>query len=130
MAKGFALIALMVLAVSCSKGNTGQSDADGTPIVESFPIQNTKFKNCNFHLAAPTYSVNAAIAPNVISCDEGVAKTVQLLSSAKLPVGLSFNLATLSLIGTPIEKVANAPFDFYIENEAGYVILHLNLTVK
>jgi PBP1b-binding outer membrane lipoprotein LpoB len=131
MLKRIALLAFTALALcSCSKNKIDQAETLGTPTVESFPIENTKFKNCNFHDQAPSYTVNSAIAPNVISCDEGVAKTVTLLSAAKLPIGLAFDMSKLALTGTPTEKVTDAPYDFYIENEAGYLILHLNLTVK
>ena len=131
MAKGIAILIVAVLALTaCSKSNSDQAANPLAPTVESFPIGNTEFKNCHFHIPAPTYSANATIAPNYISCDEGVAKSVQLLSAATLPAGMTFDLGTLSLVGTPTEKVTAAPYDFYIENEAGYLILHLTLTVN
>ena len=130
MAKGIALLLATLLLQACSKSNSDQPVGAQIPTVESFPIANTQFKNCTFKEQTPTYSANAAITPNYISCDEGVAKAVQLLSGAKLPAGLRFDLGTLSLVGTPTEKVTAAPFDFYIENEAGYLILHMAITVK
>lgn len=113
----------------CSK-TPDQAPNPTEPVVESFPAQNAKFKNCHFKVAFPVYSLNSAIAPNPIQCDEGVAKTVQLLSANALPAGLMFSTASLSLVGTPTEKTAIAPYNFYLENEAGYVIIQLNLTVK
>jgi hypothetical protein len=134
MAKGIAWLKLATLATltlsACSQSNTDQSSAPSTPIVVSYPISNSKFKNCRFQNLNPTYSVNAQITPNPIDCDEGVATSVQLLSTTALPTGLTFSTATLSLVGTPSEKVSNAPYQFYVENEAGYVILTLNLTVN
>ena len=131
MAKGFALLILTSLALAaCSQKNPDGPVSNLGPTVESFPIENTQFKNCHFHDQTPSYSVNTAITPNYISCDEGVAKSVQLLSATALPAGLSFDMGTLSLVGTATEKITNAAFDFYIENEAGYLILHLVLTVK
>jgi hypothetical protein len=133
MAKGIAILALALTGLaltSCSKKAPDQSTAYSPPVAEGYAVENTKFKNCHFKVAAPTYSVNAAIAPNAIQCDEGVAKKVEVLSTSALPAGLTFSMGTLSLVGTPTEKVTNAPFDFYIENEAGYLILHMALTVK
>jgi PBP1b-binding outer membrane lipoprotein LpoB len=131
MAKGIALLILAAFTLAgCSKASTDTPVSNLGTTVESFPIENTEFKNCNFHVTAPSYALNSAITPNYISCDEGVAKSVQLLSATALPNGLSFDLGTLSLVGTPTTAIAATPYDFYIENEAGYLILRLNLTVK
>jgi hypothetical protein len=125
----FFFMGLASLVSACSK-SPDQAPNVAAPVVESFPAQNAKFKNCHFKVAFPVYSLNSAIAPNPIQCDEGVAKTVQLLGANVLPAGVTFSTASLSLVGTPTEKTAIAPYNFYLENEAGYVILQLNLTVK
>jgi hypothetical protein len=36
----------------------------------------------------------------------------------------------IALIGTPAEKVSNGNYSFYLENEAGYIVLKMALTVK
>ena len=137
MAKEKTLILLLILSaalLSCSQTNSNPPASNPAPapppVVESYALENTAFKNCHFADIAPSYSLNVPITPNKIQCDEGVAKKVELLTPAILPSGLSFSLATLSLVGTPSEKANKVPFDFYIENESGYSILHLTLTVK
>jgi hypothetical protein len=131
MTKGSALIlTTLILLTSCSKSTPIVDQGSGTPVVESFPIANTKFQNCRFQTAAPTYGVNSTITPNPIVCDAGVAKAVQLISTTPLPQGIIFSSDTLSLVGTPTVAMASTIFDFYIENESGYVILPLTITVK
>ncbi len=139
MAKGFAhsrkafLGALFMGALglqACSKDKDTGPAANQGPDVEKFPIAATQFKNCHFKDTSPTYTLNGVIPPNPIECDEGVAKKVELLTTNPLPNGLRFSMDQLSLTGTAGEKIASAPYQFYIENEAGYVILNLNLTVK
>jgi hypothetical protein len=131
MTKGSALIlTTFILLTSCSKSTPITDQSSGTPLVESFPIANTKFQNCRFQTPAPTYGVNSTITPNPIVCDAGVAKMVKLISTTSLPQGLVFSSDTLSLVGTPTVATKSTVFDFYIENEAGYVILPLTITVK
>lgn len=115
---------------ACSKPNAEQPNGTQTPIPDSFPISNTKFKNCRFQVPNPVYTYGSSIVPNPILCDEGVARSVSLLSANPLPSGLSFSMAQLSLVGTASEKMTSAPYDFYIENEAGYAILKMQITVK
>ncbi len=136
MAKGFevvrSILALFfcLAALSCSKPNSENSRGNQIPIPDSFPLANSKLKNCRFEVENPTYSYGAAIVPNRILCDEGVARAVSLLSPTPLPAGLSFSLAELALVGTASEKMTSAPYQFYIENEAGYLILKMRITVK
>jgi hypothetical protein len=116
---------------SCSKEKAA-SDPTNTPLgVETFPIANSALKNCRFQVSNPTYTQGSTIPQNPIICDEGVARSVQILGpNATLPAGIQFSNAQLSLVGTPTEKVSNAQYQFYLENEAGYVILKMNLTVN
>ncbi|MBU6153825.1 MAG: hypothetical protein KGP28_05940 [Bdellovibrionales bacterium] len=135
MAKAFFLRPAMVFlfclgALSCSKPNQETSTGGQTPIPDSFPIANSKLKNCRFEVENPTYTYGSAITPNRILCDEGVARAVSLLSQTPLPAGLSFSQAELALVGTASEKVTAAAYQFYIENEAGYLILKMRITVK
>ena len=130
MAKGFAryfcslfLFFVSVGLTSCSKKNAADTPRGQIPIVDSFPISSSKFKNCRFQNENPTYTYGSAIPPNPILCDEGVARSVSLLTPTPLPAGLSFSMAELSLVGTASEKLTAAPYQFYIENEAGYLIL-------
>ena len=123
------MTALLMLS-SCSKSNPNSDQSTVAPFVESFPIENTKLTHCRFQTATATYSVNSAITPNPIICDEGVARAVQLISTAPLPQGLMFSTDTLSLVGTPTAKASSAAFNFYIANEAGYVILPITLSVQ
>lgn len=142
MAKGFALpplqsfrisslfLAGLFVLIACSKNSPTASLPAPVPEVETFPIQNTQLKNCHFKDRSPVYSYNTPIAPNPIQCDEGVAKKVELLSTSPLPNGIQFSMNDLSLVGTANEKIASAPYEFYIENEAGYQILKVQLTVR
>ena len=138
MAKGFAAIKLnsvfliaflLISATGCAKA-TSQDPTYLTPDPETYPIENAQFKNCHFKDPKPVYTLNSKINPNPILCDEGVATKVEMLSINTLPTGLQFSMDSLSLIGTATQKVAPTTYQFYIENEAGYLILNLNLTVK
>lgn len=100
------------------------------PQVEVFPISTGELKNCRFQNQNPVYSFGAAIPPNPVVCDSGVATSVQLLSPSPLPTGLSFAMNQLSLAGTANEKVSKAPYQFYIENSSGYQILKIQITVQ
>jgi hypothetical protein len=128
MALGFATLGL--LATACSKQQANDTGGTGTPMVETFPISNSKLTNCHFQVAAPTYSVGSAITPNPIQCDQGVPTNVQVLNVAPLPTGLLFSMDQLSLTGTSAQKLSQTPYQFYLENEAGYVIITMQLTVN
>ena len=142
MAKGFAssslifishtlaLLLAFIALNACSKTPSKASLALEKPSVESYPIANTQLRNCHFKDQAPVYGYNTPISPNPIQCDEGVAKKVELLSNTPLPNGILFSMNELSLVGTANQLVASAPYEFYIENEAGYQILKLQLTVR
>ena len=135
MAKNTYLRPLLVFlicsaAMSCSKPGKESPAGGQVPIPDTFPIANSKFKNCRFENENPEYSYGTRIAPNRILCDEGVARAVSLLSPNPLPAGLSFSLAELALVGTASEKRTAAPYQFYMENEAGYLILKMRITVK
>ena len=87
-------------------------------------------KNCHFQDPNPTYTFGTAIAPNTIYCDDGVPNLVNLLTPNPLPNGLQFTMGQLALTGTPSEKVTNAPYDYYLENQSGYVRIKITITVK
>ena len=137
MAKGFAkpiqsllFLALLGVSLSCSKQKSSSTPGFQPSLGETFPVSSTVLKNCHFQEAKPIYVAGQSITANPILCDEGVARSVTLLTPAALPTGLSFSMAQLSLIGTPTEKTVSAPYEFYIENEAGYAILKMQMTVK
>jgi hypothetical protein len=136
MANGFALkpsfliLTLAIALSSCAKKDNEQTQGGRIEGVETFPIENTKLKNCKFKIPTPSYAFNASIEANPIICEEGVAKKVQLLTPNKLPNGLRFAPEQLSLTGSANERVVNAPYEFYLENEAGYTIVKILLTVK
>jgi hypothetical protein len=124
------LFLFTLLLSACSKQN-GASDAVTTGIFpQTFPISSTVLMNCRFKNPTPIYTVGSPITPNSILCDEGVATSVSLLNATPLPSGLSFSMPQLSLIGTPTQKIPQTLFQFYIENESGYVILKMQMTVK
>jgi len=133
-ANGFALPTILLLSlislVSCSK----QAAKEVKPVVvgdsESYPIQNSKLKNCHFKFPTPSYSFGATIEPNLILCEEGVPKKVEVLTPAPLPSGIQFSPNTLSLNGTANERVVQAPYDFYLENESGYVIIKIQISIQ
>ncbi len=70
------------------------------------------------------------IQPNKIVCEAGVPKKVTLLSATPLPSGLQFSSSEQSLIGTANEKVIQAPYEFYLENDAGYTRIRLMITIQ
>jgi len=138
MAKGFALastLTVSTLVALLSLSACSQKDSNRTPgsqniTPEPLPISNSKLTNCHFKDAHPVYSFQSTIAPNPISCDNGVPRKVELLTPTPLPGGLQFAMNQLSLTGSPSEKVTSAPYQFYLENEAGYVIIPIQITVK
>ena len=131
MAKGFALLFSALIAFSaCSKKDAAREPSGKPTVSETFPIENSKLTNCHFKNQNPTYSFQSTIEPNPISCDDGVPRKVELLTPTPLPNGLQFAANQLSLVGTAGEKVVGAPYEFYLENEAGYAIIKLHITVK
>ena len=133
IAKGFAralLIAGFVLMSSCSKQKNTDPSVSQTPTVETFPISTGELRGCHFQNRTVIYSFGGTIAPNPIVCDQGVATSVQLLSPTPLPTGLQFNLGQLSLTGSANQKIAATSYQFYVENESGYLILPITITVQ
>ena len=137
MAKGFAkpiqsllFIVLMAITLSCSKQKSAGSTGFQPSLGETFPVSSSVLKNCHFQETQPIYFSGQSITANPILCEEGVARSVTLLTPAALPTGLAFSMSQLSLTGTPTEKSLSAPYEFYIENEAGYAILKMQITVK
>jgi hypothetical protein len=138
MAKGFAmhtrfviLAGLLLLNPGCSKSNDQLEPFDGqdsTP--QSFPLSAALLKNCRFETPNPTYTYGQPIRPNPVICDEGAVRSVSVLNANPLPSGLSFSSGQMSLVGTASERTAATPYQFYLENEAGYAILKMQLTVK
>ena len=124
-----ALLGFTVCFSSCSKQAPAPA-ANGTPTVETDAVSAPAMKNCQFKNQKPVYAFNSTIQPNPIVCDDGFPRTVQVLSPSPLPAGLSFNAPTLSLVGTATEKMAQGPYKFYLENEAGYTIINLTITVQ
>src|SRR5450759_3763765 len=88
-ANGFALKSVLVLILivlaSCSKQASKDRSLTVIGDSESYPIGNSKLKNCHFKFPTPTYTFGATIEPNLIQCDEGVATMVQILTPAPLP---------------------------------------------
>jgi len=138
MAKGFARLTLYISAgsllaaslFSCSKAKDAPHASSTLPTAETFPISNSELKNCHFKDQNPTYTFGQTIPQNPIQCDQGVPRSVQILNPNPLPNGIQFSMNQLSLVGTANERVASAPYRFYIENESGYLILKMLLTVK
>jgi hypothetical protein len=125
----FLLASLALLSTGCSKDAT--TAATVTPqSVETFPLENTVLTGCDFQTPNPTYAFNSTIAPNPIVCKAGVARTVTLISPGLLPSGLKFDPTQLSLVGVANEKMVAVPYTYYVENEAGYIILKLTITIK
>ncbi len=81
-------------------------------------------------MTQPSYTVGQTITANRILCDEGVATKIEVLTPTPLPKGLTLDLASRSLIGKPEERVIQAPYQIYLENEAGYLVISLTLTVR
>jgi hypothetical protein len=125
-----ALVIGLVFLASCSKQASKDRKTNVQVDSESYPIENSKLKNCHFKVQAPTYTFGATIEPNIIQCDEGVPKKIEILTPAPLPSGIQFSQNTLSLIGTANERVVQAPYDFYLENESGYVIIKIQISIQ
>lgn len=133
-AKGIAfksalVLGLLVLA-SCSKEATKDRKTNANIDSESYPIENAKLTNCRFKFATPSYTFGSTIEQNIILCDEGVPRKVEILTPAPLPSGIQFSHNTLSLIGTANERVVQAPYDFYLENESGYTIIKIQISIQ
>ncbi len=126
----FTLILSLLVLSSCTKEASKDGKTAITNGSESYPIENSKLKNCRFKNTAPSYTFGSTIEPNIIQCDEGVPKKVELLTVAPLPSGIQFSQNTLSLVGTANERVIQAPYDFYLENEAGYVIIKIQISIQ
>ena len=120
----------MLFFASCTKQASKDRNSATPGDSESYPIGNTKLKNCHFKFQAPSYAFGATIEPNLIMCDEGVPTKVEVLTPALLPSGIQFSPNTLSLIGTANERVVQAPYDFYLENESGYVIIKIQISIQ
>lgn len=123
-------LAAASLLGACSKSKDEGAKNGHVPEVEVFPITNAKLTNCRFATTSPVYAFNSKITPNVIRCDEGVPKRVEVLTQNPLPQGLSLDPSQLALVGTAKEKVSKAPYVIYLENETGYVKISLNITVQ
>ena len=123
-----ALTALMVS--SCSKENLNAKKIIQSGDAESIPIENSKLVNCRFQNPTPSYRFGTSIDPNVIICDEGVAKKVEQLTPSPLPSGIQLSNETLSLSGTANERVIQAPYEFYLENESGYMIIKIQISIQ
>ncbi len=130
MIRGLCAMLVLVSLNACSRAKDELTGGNPFPAVQTFPIEASKLKNCRFQTANPVYSQGQRITDNRISCDEGVPRSVQLLGPTPLPTGLQFSMDKIALIGTPGEKITNGNYSFYLENEAGYVILKMALTVK
>jgi hypothetical protein len=127
----FAFILFLALGISsCSKDKDSSAGDTPIPNVEAFPITAEKLSSCHFQNPSPTYTYQAPITANPILCKDGVPKKVELLTPTLLPSGLQFSMDNLSLTGVANEKTAQTPYQYYVENEAGYMIINLNVTVK
>ena len=122
----------LVGLIGCSKQEAEQTVAKKPPvsIPESQAINNTKMRNCRFQNSPVEYTYGQSIPMNPIVCDEGVAVKITQLSPNLLPSGIIFSSADRALVGTANEKVIGAQYEFYLENEAGYVRVPLRLTVR
>lgn len=126
----FVFVLSLVGLISCTKENTNARKGNTALESESFPIENLKLKNCHFKFPTANYVFGATITPNIIQCEEGVPKKVEQLTPAKLPDGIHFDAGQLSLVGTANERVIQAPYDFYLENESGYVIIKIQISIQ
>ena len=116
---------------ACTPNNSTPPAPTSVPTVDTSAVSAPALVNCHFQTQKATYSFNTTIKPNPITCDNGgVPRTVQVLSPAPLPPGLEFDATKLALVGTATEKQALSPYKFYLENEAGYVIINLQITVQ
>ena len=129
MMKAVLILSLLFFA-SCTK----QASTAGNRVIpgdsESYPIGNSKLKNCHFKFQTPSYTFGSTIEPNIIMCEEGIPTAVTVLTPALLPSGIQFSMSTLSLTGTANERVVQAPYDFYLENESGYVIIKIQISIQ
>jgi hypothetical protein len=125
-----AVALLAVLSVSCSKAKNAPNPNGDVPVVETFPITNTLLKGCRFAVSPAQYTFEAKIEPNVIQCEEGVPKKIEVLSQSPLPMGLRLDPSQLALVGTPRERILGGNYLVYLENEAGYVRIPLQITVR
>jgi hypothetical protein len=131
MAKGFAVVFMLLVTLSACSKKSSERDPNGQITVpEGYPLSSSKLENCRFKDPAPTYSFNSTIELNAIQCDDGVPRTVQVLTPNGLPNGLEFTYSPLGLHGTAKERVVAAPYEFYLENEAGYQIIRMTITIK
>jgi hypothetical protein len=124
------LLGILSLSLGCSKSKEADQTPSTPPVVETFPISNSQLVGCHFTIVRPTYTIGTKIEPNVIRCNEGVPKKIQILNPISLPAGLELDSETLSLVGTPRERTQQAPYIVYLENEAGYVRIPLTITVR
>jgi hypothetical protein len=124
------LLLSVILNSSCSKENQNARRVIQSGDSESIPIENSKLVNCRFSNPNPSYSFGSTITPNTIICDEGVAKKVEQLTPSPLPSGIQLNSESLSLSGTANERVIQAPYEFYLENEAGYTIIKIQISIQ
>ena len=126
----FFILLSMAMLSACSKQSDSTPSTTPGVFPQTFPISSTVLSNCRFKNPNPIYTLGASITPNPILCDEGVATSVSLLNPNPLPSGLTFSTPQLSLIGTPTQKSNPTLYQFYVENESGYVILKMQITVK
>lgn len=124
------LIAISMMNSSCSKENQNAKRVIQSGDSESIPIENSKLVNCRFSNPNPSYTFGSTITQNTIICDEGVAKKVEQLTPSPLPSGIQLNADSLSLTGTANERVIQAPYEFYLENEAGYTIIKIQISIQ
>lgn len=127
---GLLTLAVALLGAGCSKPNESNPIQQDAPTPETQTITTDQLKNCRFQNPKITYAYQSKITPNPIICDQGVPRKVELISPTPLPSGLLFSMNELSLVGTANEKVIKAPFQYYLQNEAGYVIVKLEITVN
>ena len=125
-----ATLIICLLTTGCSKENLDKIYRNQPGEVDSLPIENSKLKNCRFQSITPSYAYGTAITPNPIICEEGVAKKVEILTPNPLPSGIQFSQDQLSLIGTANERVIQAPYEFYLENESGYTIIKIQISIQ
>ncbi len=120
----------LIIFSACTKEASKDSKPNLVIDSESFPIENTTLKNCRFKIPNPTYTFGSTIEPNPILCDEGVPKRAEILTPAAPPNGIQLSSATLSLVGIANERVVQAPYDIYLENESGYAIIKIQISIR
>lgn len=124
------LFGLLVLAASACTQKKSDTSAPFNPEVVLDELSSAPLKNCKFVNPAPIYAFQSAIAPNSIICEEGIPTKVELLTDSPLPTGIRFDNAQLAIVGNANEKVSKAPYQFYLKNEAGYMVVTLNITIQ